>query len=673
MLSISRSLSIFAACVVLGLITILGTTHTALNQLRIGGQPYRQIIDAKDLVADILPPPLYVIEAYLEAKLAVEEPDQVAEHKARIADLKKDFDARRDVWRASSLPRNLRDDLLERSSREADLFWSEVVNTLIPSLQNRRDQDVKAAMERIDKLYRSHRKVVDETVIAATQYQTEAEQAAEAKNLVWNWSLYITSSVVLALVLIGVVSIHRRVVMPIEAMTQAMRRLAEGDEMIDVPARGRRDEIGSMAEALQIFKASAIAKRELESKADEDRRALDVARAAMDVERTAAEEMKTRDLLAMVEQVERETKSAVSAVVGLMDDMTGITREMLSTANELSENSDTVAKAASETQTVMQSAHAATERLSLSIDKVAQQVRNTHEVTATAVRASENTGRSIEALSLVVNEITGVTKLITDIARQTSLLAINAGVEATRSGQDGKGFAVIAMEVKNLSEQTSVATNKISDLVRQVHSSTGSAVDAVSDISRTIQGVNQAAAEMARAIDEQVTMTRNIATSVYETTNSAAEVTKRVQQVAREAGSTGVQAKCVDDVCIEVAEHVRSLHSTLVKIVRTCSVEIDRRSQQRVSFGETIELEVHGRVFQAVLSDLSSGGAQLRGRVGAEGERVRLYLPSVPSGLTAHIINLSEEATHLQFEPQQPALADLERFLSSSRLVRVAA
>ena len=584
MLSISRSLSIFAACVVLGLITILGTTNTALNQLRIGGQPYKQIIDAKDLVADILPPPLYVIEAYLEAKLAVEEPGQVAEHKSRIAELKKDFDTRRDVWRASGLPRSLRDDLLERSSREADLFWSEISSTLFPALEKKRDQDVKSAMGRIDKLYRSHRKVVDDTVIAATKYQTDAEQAAESKNLMWNWALYVTSGVVLALVLIGVVSIRRRVVKPIEAMTHAMRRLADGDEKIEVPARGRRDEIGSMADALQIFKAAATAKRELEVKAEGDRRALDTAREAMDEERASAEQMKTRDLLAMVEQVERETKGAVSAVVGLMDDMTEITREMLSTANELSENSETVAKAADETQSTMQAAQVATERLSTSIDKVAQQVRNTHEVTATAVRASENTGRSIEALSHVVNEITGVTKLITDIARQTSLLAINAGVEATRSGQDGKGFAVIAMEVKNLSEQTSVATNKISELVRQVHSSTGSAVEAVSDISRTIQGVNQAAAEMAKAIDEQVTMTRNIATSVQETTNSAVEVTMRVQQVAREAGSTGVQAKRVDDVCIEVAEHVRSLHSTLVRIVRTCSVEIDRRSQQRFTF-----------------------------------------------------------------------------------------
>jgi methyl-accepting chemotaxis protein len=168
-------------------------------------------------------------------------------------------------------------------------------------------------------------------------------------------------------------------------------------------------------------------------------------------------------------------------------------------------------------------------------------------------------------------------------------------------------------------------------------------------------------------------MTRNIAASVHETTNSAVEVTKRVQQVAREAGSTGLQAQRVDDVCVDVAEHVRSLHATLVRIVRTCSVEIDRRSQQRFSFGEAIELEVHGRIFQAILSDLSAGGAKLRGRIGGEREQVRLHLPGINGGLLAQVINLSDEATHVKFLPDQPALAQLDTLLSNRRQLRSAA
>ena len=674
MFSIARSLAIFAVCVVLGQVAILGATSTALNQLRIGSDGYKVIIDAKDLVADILPPPLYVIEAYLEAKLAVEAPGEVAEHKARLADLKKDFDTRRQVWRASSLPAQLRDQLLEAASKEADAFWAEISNGLMPALEGKRNDAVKASMARLDKVYREHRKAVDATVTAATQFQTEAEQAAESKNSLWNWLLYTVGSIVLGVVLVGVYGMKSRVVRPINDMTDAMRRLAEGDESITVPARHRKDEIGSMAAALQVFKDAAIEKRRLEAKAAEDRRALDEARMINDRDRTEAEEMKTRDLRAMVEQVERETKGAVSKVVGLMDDMTTITRDMSTTANDLSENSETVARAADETQHVMQEAKTATDRLSQSIDRVAQQVRTTHEVTASAVRASENTGRSIEALSHVVSEITGVTKLITDIARQTSLLAINAGVEATRSGQDGRGFAVIALEVKNLSEQTSGATNKISELVRQVHESTGGAVTAVTDISRTIQSVNEAAAEMAKAIEEQVLMTRNIATSVTETTGAAVEVTMRVQQVAQEASQTGEQARRVDEVCSEVAEQVRSLHTTLIRIVRTCSAEIDRRSEERVALAqEPAEIDIKGRTYKVVVNDVSIGGAQLQGKIGFEGERVSLRVRGLPEPISGRIIDQTDDRTHLKFDSDKATTERLQRFLSSRGNGRLAA
>lgn len=291
------------------------------------------------------------------------------------------------------------------------------------------------------------------------------------------------------------------------------------------------------------------------------------------------------------------------------------------------------------------------------------QVRSTHQISSRAVQASETTGRSIEALSQVVGEINGVTKMITDIARQTSLLAINAGVEASRSGQDGKGFAVIAMEVKSLSEQTSAATSKITDLVRQVHASTGTAVTAVAEIAKAIDGVNSAATRMSSAVEEQVQITHQIAASVVETAGATADVTDRMQQVATEASRTGDQASDVDRMCTEVAEHVRALQATLVKIVRTCSAEIDRRQTARHSVRLPARVIAGTRSFDVIVEDLSMGGARMRGNVPTEGEMV-LRIQGMPVQLPGRIISRSDDFVHCRFELTERAQSALSDAIS---------
>ena len=169
-------------------------------------------------------------------------------------------------------------------------------------------------------------------------------------------------------------------------------------------------------------------------------------------------------------------------------------------------------------------------------------------------------------------------------------------------------------------------------------------------------------------------MTRNIATNVTETTGAAVEVTMRVQQVALEANQTGQQARRVDDVCSEVADHVRSLHTTLIRIVRTCSAEIDRRNQERISFDqEPAEVELKGRRFKVVLNDISGGGAQLQGKVGVDGDRVTLRLRGLPEAITGRVISQTDERTHVKFDRGQSVLNGIESLLAARRNGRQAA
>gem|GEM_PF-1733273 len=530
------------------------------------------------------------------------------------------------------------------------------------------------ALTNLDKAVASMSAAFSDVDMQAHDSFTEGHQAVLSAN---SLSVISTSVIIaLALMLCGIVTwlLTRQIAHPITAMAKDMGILASGGTDLIVVGLNRQDEIGAMAKALQSFKESAIERDRIRREIDANRVVLDGIRETMDTERESADKRRTAELRRMVEQVESETRDAVEAVVSFMDDMTHITARMSSTASELSENSEAVAAAAHQTQSTMQNAKKATDRLAKSIDEIADRVRQTNDVANDAVNSSRLTQDSIDSLSQVVAEIDSVTRLITDIARQTNLLAINAGVEATRSGQDGKGFAVIAQEVKSLSEQTSSATSKISNLVRQIHDSTGHAVQSVRAIAGSIGSVSDAARQMSNAIAQQVTTTREIAAGISETATANSEVTDRMQNIASEAGSTGQQAQDVDQMCSEVAEQVRELQASLVRIVRTCSTEIDRRQATRheVCFSASVGMGAHRD--RCDVRDISEGGARISGSYPFRSDVV-LHLPDFAYPLTGRVVGQLEDETRLQFvikEDVQKALSTYIMTINKSVLRQAA-
>jgi methyl-accepting chemotaxis protein len=311
----------------------------------------------------------------------------------------------------------------------------------------------------------------------------------------------------------------------------------------------------------------------------------------------------------------------------------------------------------------MEHAKTATDHLSASIDQIAVRVESTHQATINAVSASRVTQDTILALSDVVAEIDGVTRMITGIARQTNLLAINAGVEATRSGQDGKGFAVIAQEVKSLSEQTSAATSKISSLVLDIRKSTDNAVLSVKKISDAIGGVSAAAKAMAASIPEQVRTTHEIASGIQETASANSEVTERMQRIAVEANATGAQAADVDRMCADVAQHVRQLQSTLVRIVRASSVDVDRRATPRVCIDLFGDAEVGGASQKVVIRDLSTGGARIAGTFQVSAP-ISLRLRGMSRPVSGKVVEQLADEVRVVFDPSRAVDADLARLIS---------
>jgi methyl-accepting chemotaxis protein len=201
-----------------------------------------------------------------------------------------------------------------------------------------------------------------------------------------------------------------------------------------------------------------------------------------------------------------------------------------------------VASVSEEASTNVQTVAAATEQLSASINEISRQVAESTNIAGEAVAQAEQTNAGVQALADAAQRIGDVVKLISGIAEQTNLLALNATIEAARAGEAGKGFAVVASEVKSLATQTAKATEEITAQVAAIQGATGASVQAIQAIGGTINRVNQIAAAIAAAVEEQGAATQEIARNVQQASNGTTQVSGHIASVSQAAGETGVAA-----------------------------------------------------------------------------------------------------------------------------------
>jgi methyl-accepting chemotaxis protein len=354
-----------------------------------------------------------------------------------------------------------------------------------------------------------------------------ADAAGKAATETYDSAFRLVAMILGLAVLIGLgvgIYLVRDVSRGIASIVTPMQALGAGDLTADVPHRGEANEIGSMADTLQVFKEALIAKKAADEAASLD--------ASAKIERGHRIDSITRQFEALIGEL-------VGSLSSSSTELEASAGTLSSTADRSQELTTAVAAASEEASTNVQSVASATEEMASSVQEISRQVQESARMAGAAVDQARKTNDRVGELAKAAARIGDVVELINTIAGQTNLLALNATIEAARAGEAGRGFAVVASEVKALAEQTAKATGEIGQQITGIQAATQESVTAIKEIGETIGRMSEISATIASAVEEQGAATQEISRSVQQAAHGTQQVSSNITDVQRGATETG--------------------------------------------------------------------------------------------------------------------------------------
>jgi len=380
-----------------------------------------------------------------------------------------------------------------------------------------------------------------EVIKDTTEYEAAASRA--------QWHLLLGTLAILAGAILLAFLLGRGLSRPLAAITAVMNRLSSGDTDVTIPGGDRKDELGTMAATVDVFRRNMIEANSL-------RESQEAAKQQTEVEKKALQRQ-------MADRFEADVKSVVGAVAKATQDMQRVASEITSSVNDTSSQAAAAAAASDAASASVGTVAAATEELASSVAEIGRQVTHSSDVADHAVVKAGQTTEMVGSLSAAGEKIGDVLRLIGAIASQTNLLALNATIEAARAGDAGRGFAVVASEVKELASQTAKATEEIAGQVAAIQSATGDCVAAIGGISDTIREISGIATTIAAAVEEQDSATREIARSVQQAAAGTSEVSVNVAGASQAADQSRALADNVLVASGELSQHAAALFKSV--------------------------------------------------------------------------------------------------------------
>jgi methyl-accepting chemotaxis protein len=513
------------------LLAIIALASAVVYAIRADGPMTQDSALQAEILADVLPPPAFVVEPYLNASLIVHDPARAGPFLSELKDERAEFEERKAYWKAAPVPAQLRQPLNDTIAA-ADKFWQVMDRKFLPAVSsgNRMAMDEAFSMD-IAPIYRVQREQVRSIVALSRTYS--AETARTNANLT---GLALAGLAMLALAMLGLIlwsarAAQRLVVAPLVETAAAMQRMADGDTGVPIHGTERNDEIGQVARAMQVFRDAEEWRLQA---ATEQTAVVDALSAGLS--RLAAKDLEhqlDQPFPPAYEALRENYNAAVASLAEALRivrigtaNVQGSISEIGAAAQDLALRNEAQAARIAQTAGAMDAVTGIVQETATGAQAVSQTITLADRE---AGEGGEVVRRAIEAMAAIehsAQEIGQIISVIDGIAFQTNLLALNAGVEAARAGEAGKGFAVVATEVRALAQRSADAAQSIKALITTSGEQVGAGVELVRESGTRLEAI-------VRRIGEIGTLTGSIAGSATRQAESLRQINAAMGEMDR--------------------------------------------------------------------------------------------------------------------------------------------
>ncbi len=458
------------------------------------------------------------------------------------------------------------------------------------------------------------------------------------------------SAVTLLILVVGVlVLMDLQMVVPLSNMTDATARMAGGDLTVQVPGVGRRDEIGAMAAAVEVFRENAHKVRQ--------------GAAQQETEHRRNRRKLQSEILALTNAIDEEVSGAIGMVMTEADAMLAGATQMENAVSHVRDRSQAAADAARGANGSVDSVAAAADHLFASVQEINRQVSQSTEMTVAAEGEAQKVSEIVQGLAQAAESVGDVVKMINAIAGQTNLLALNATIEAARAGEAGKGFAVVAHEVKGLATQTAKATDQIGEQIAAIQGATHDAVQAIQSIVGTIERLADISSGIKAAVELQNSATREIADAAQTAATGTQMASAEISEVSHSSDTTGQRAMELRDSATHVRERLGQMKGAIDEIVRS-SADDNRHNTQRHTVNIAAAVMIGDSKRPCLLQEIALVGTGILDRPldAGRGAEFEATLPTLGQW-KGTVVAVTDQNTHVRFDMDEQQTAKLEEFL----------